>query len=162
MYGPYGNASILALHQQHRYHLSDQPPTHTCAQTLSIRRPADARRTSLSHIVLLFRESFFHHARCSITQHRLSPEWAAASEVIDTTTIIIRQVVRVFLYASTSGERRSPSTVTPWLWKDKKKTQNTAGFFLLTRFARSGNTASLKKKGGKKKDVHKLELQNTV
>lgn len=95
------------------------PPTHTCAQAVSARHPADARCASLSHVAAALQRELLPSRRGSITRNRLTLEWAAASEVIDTTPAVIRQVVRIFFSVTSSGE--TAADVREWIGRVRVK-----------------------------------------
>lgn len=78
------------------------PYPHMCTNS---QYPAPSRcslHISLPHTMALQRE-LLPARRHSITRNRLTQEWVAASEVIDTTPTIIRQVVQIFFYVIASG-----------------------------------------------------------
>lgn len=145
------------------------PYPHMCSNS---QYPAPGRcslHISLPHTMALQRE-LLPARRRSITRNRLTLcltlEWVAASEVIDTTPTIIRQVVQIFFWVIASGGAAVDTTHArqrlgcvgvkvcqqqPTLWAlEGKNTKHSWIFFLLTHFAWSTNRASLKKKREKK------------
>lgn len=115
--------------------LRSPPYPHMCTNS---QHPAPGRcslHISHPHSMALRRELLSSRRR-SITWNRLTLEWVAASEVIDTTAIIIKQAVPIFLYATARGARAVAKThgrqrlgcvrvkvfqqrLTRWLWKGK-------------------------------------------
>lgn len=76
------------------------PYPHMCTDSQYLAPSRCSLRISLPHSMALQRELL-----PSIAWNQLSLEWVAASEVIDKTAIIIRQLVPIFFHATAIGKR---------------------------------------------------------